>query len=70
MDTVAEIIDAFGGNARFAELIGKQPSTASEMRRRGSIPVTYWPRIVESKKGREARLTYAKLVSIHASVTA
>lgn len=68
MNTVPEIIDAFGGNSRFAEVIGKQPSTASEMRRRKSIPVTYWPILVGSEKGRKEGLTYDKLVAAHASI--
>lgn len=46
MNSVAILIDRFGGNTRFAEIIGKAPSTASEMKRRRSIPVDYWPAII------------------------
>jgi len=44
--TVAALIDAFGGNAAFARVIGKRPSTASEQRRAGSIPVEYWDLVI------------------------
>lgn len=44
--SVPELIDAFGGATRFAEVIGKIPSTASEMKRTGAIRVPYWPAIV------------------------
>lgn len=45
--TVSELIDRFGGPTEFAKVIRKNPSTASEMKRSGSIRVGYWPRIVE-----------------------
>lgn len=46
-DTVPELIDAFGGPTKFAvNVIGKNPSTASEMKRSGSIHVTYWPKVI------------------------
>lgn len=48
MRTVSDLIDRFGGNTKFAAVIGKNPSTASEMKRRGSIPVEYWPAIVRA----------------------
>lgn len=46
--TVPALIDAFGGAAEFGRVIGKNPSTASEMKRNGSIRVGYWPAIVEA----------------------
>lgn len=46
MKTVSDIIGAFGGNTAMARIISKGPSTVSEMRRRGRIDVTYWPRLV------------------------
>ncbi|WP_416339776.1 carph-isopro domain-containing protein [Paracoccus sp. (in: a-proteobacteria)] len=39
-------MDAFGGTAAFGRVLGKGQSTASEMKRRGSIPVAHWPRII------------------------
>lgn len=44
---VPELIDAFGGPTEFAKVIGKNPSTASEMKRAGSIRVSYWPQIID-----------------------
>ena len=48
MKTVADIIDAFGGNTAMGKVIGKGPSTVSEMRRRGRIDVIYWPSLVDA----------------------
>jgi len=48
MLTVADLIDKFGGSTKFAAVIGKGPSTASEMKRRQSIPVEYWPTIIRA----------------------
>lgn len=51
--TIEALIDAFGGAARFAEAIAlKGASTASEMKRAGSIRVAYWPRIVTEAAAR------------------
>jgi hypothetical protein len=44
--TIPELIDAFGGTSKFGTVIGKGQSTASEMKRSGSIKVEYWPLIV------------------------
>jgi hypothetical protein len=48
MKDVGAIIDAFGGNAAMARIIEKGASTVSEMRRRGSIPIEYWPALVKA----------------------
>lgn len=47
MKSVDEIVDAFGGNVRLAEIIGKGPSTVSEFKRRKVIPIEYWATIIE-----------------------
>jgi hypothetical protein len=44
--TISELIDAFGGPTDFAKVIEKIPSTASEMKRTGSIRPRYWPKII------------------------
>lgn len=44
--TIPELIDAFGGATQFAKIIDKIPSTASEMKRTGSIRVRYWPKVI------------------------
>ncbi|MBR0693617.1 carph-isopro domain-containing protein [Bradyrhizobium lablabi] len=50
--TISELIDAFGGATKFAEVIDKIPSTASEMKRSGSIRPRYWPKIIEAAAAR------------------
>lgn len=65
--TVAELIDAFGGPSKFGRVIGKSPSTAGEQKRNGSIPVDYWPKIVEIAKACGIKgVTYETLVKMHA----
>lgn len=63
--TVSQIIDAFGGQAAFGRLIGKNASTASEMKRRGSIPPKYWRRIVEAEPVEGDAVTYEELALAH-----
>lgn len=71
MHTISDIIDAFGGNTRFAELIGKKPSTASEMKRRGSIPVEYWPTLIRAAEGAGIQgITSERLMLMHANAAA
>lgn len=65
MLTVSQIIEKFGGPTKFAAVIGRIPSTASEMKRSGSIPVRYWPAMINSEKGREIGLTSDMLVAAH-----
>lgn len=50
MEKVSDIFDVFGGSTSLARLLGVNTSTASEMKRRESIPVEYWPRIVMEAK--------------------
>jgi hypothetical protein len=66
--TVSELIDAYGGATAFAKALGlKFPSTASEMKRSGSIRPKYFPKIVKTApefgiKG----VDYEKLALMHA----
>ena len=67
MNSVNDIFVGFGGTGAFAKAMGLGLSTASEMRRRKSIPVYYWPKLVE--KAREMRIKGVNndsLVVIHA----
>lgn len=50
MNTINDIFDVFGGNAAVARILSVGPSTASEMKRRESIPVEYWPALVDEAK--------------------
>ena len=68
MHTIGDLIEKFGGSTKFAAIIGKNPSTASEMKRRGSIPVEYWPAVLSA--ARECgfkEVTIEKLMELHAS---
>jgi hypothetical protein len=40
----------FGSNVKLAEALNVGPSTVSEMKRRNSIPVEYWPALIEAAK--------------------
>jgi len=67
METVADLIDAFGGPTAFASVIDlKNPSTASEMKRNGSIRVEYWPKIIEAARARGIKgVTPERLMQLH-----
>lgn len=65
MQTVSDLIEALGGNSAFGRIIGKRPSTASEMKRRGSIPVEYWPAVTAAARGVGMQIQYSDLVAMH-----
>jgi hypothetical protein len=44
--TVDSLIAKFGGPYAFARAIAVNPSTATEMKRRQSIPVPHWPKVI------------------------
>lgn len=46
--TVADLIDAFGGNTALARIIGTGPTTVSEMKRKRSVHVRHWPVIIKA----------------------
>lgn len=67
MDSVDAIFDELKGPSRVAKLLGVNPSTASEMKRRQSIPVKYWPRLVDACRGMGVMgVNYDVLVFLHA----
>ncbi len=67
MDTVSDIFDAFGGPAAVARAIKVRPSTASEMKRRGSIPAEYWRDLVAGARARNiGGVSADALAAIHA----
>lgn len=63
--TVEDIFVAIGGTTATALALGIKQSTASEMRRRGSIPVKYWKTLVEAAGNRGLALDYQALVDAH-----
>ena len=67
--TVDDVFTELGGPTALARLLNlKGASTASEMRRRGSIPVEYWQRLVAvAAKAGHPELSYDQLVSMHSS---
>jgi hypothetical protein len=67
MQSIAEIIDAFGGASAFARVIGRGASTASEMKRTGAISGRYWEEVVEAARARGiAGVTLECLARLHA----
>lgn len=67
--TVPDLIDAFGGNAKFGRVIGKAPSTVGEQKRNGSIPVEYWDLVIAGAKAAGiAGVTYESLAKMHIPV--
>ena len=65
METISSIFDRFGGVTATAAVLGVNASTASEMKRRGSIPIKYWPELIAEAKYRRFKLTNDMLVSVH-----
>lgn len=65
--TIDDVFAVFGGPSAFARTFAlKGVSTASEMKRRGSISIDLWPRIVELAIERGADwLTYEALTLMH-----
>lgn len=65
--SVPELFDRLGGPAAVARLIGKPASTASEMKRRRSIPVEYWPVIINAGAAQDIGLDAEKMLRLHAA---
>ena len=68
MVTVTTVFDDLGGPAAVARLLAlKNPSTASEMKRRDSIPPEYWPQLVAAARSSgHAHITHEALAVAHA----
>lgn len=74
MKNVGEIFDSFGGLTAVGRIISKGPSTVSEMKRRNSVGVEYWPTLIDAANDPEVAerdkrdvfdLTYEMLVDAH-----
>lgn len=67
--TIAKIIDLLGGPRITAEICGFRnnlPQRGGDMRRRGSIPVQYWPSILKDAKLRRIpEITPVSLIEAH-----
>ena len=66
MNTVDAIFEAFGGPAALGRAIGIPTEHAAQMKRRKSIPVRWWPKLVAAAKEKGIPLTDADLIAIHA----
>lgn len=66
MLSVSTLFQNLGGPTKVARILDVGTSTASEMRRRGSIPVKHWPKLVKAcaSEGVEG-VTYERLVEMH-----
>lgn len=65
MQNVGDIFTLMGGTGAVARILDIKHSTASEMRRRGSIPVRYWPALIEGAAAIGADLDSDILVKAH-----
>lgn len=68
MKTVDDIFTALGGTGAVAKIIGVKHSAASEMRRRASIPVRYWPALMQGARDLAVSIDSDTLVAIHQPV--
>lgn len=61
-----DVIDRWPSLRAFADDIGETYNTTKAMRRRGSIPVEYWPRVVASAVARGIEgISYETLTILH-----
>lgn len=67
MQTVHDIFEALGGTGAVAKVIGVKHSAASEMRRRQSIPVKYWPALMAKASEERIAIDSDVLVRVHVS---
>lgn len=65
MLTIHDLFDTLGGPGKVAEMMAVKPSTASEMKRRQSIPLKYWDRLIRSSAKEGFEISYETLVSLH-----
>jgi hypothetical protein len=66
MKDIDTIFSELGGTGKVADFLDVKPSAASEMRRRKSIPVKYWPKLVSACAANGVYgVSYDALVSMH-----
>jgi hypothetical protein len=67
MKNVVDLFTSLGGTSAVARVLGVGPSTASEMKRRRSIPPEYWAQLVaEAARVSATEITYESLALAHA----
>jgi hypothetical protein len=67
---VHSIFDKWNSLSEFAADAGVTYGSAKQMRRRGSIPVRYWPSLLKGAQARDIEVTETDLISAHAHVDA
>ncbi|WP_352824520.1 carph-isopro domain-containing protein [Mesorhizobium sp. M0134] len=65
MQNVGDIFTKLGGTGAVARMIDVKHSAASEMRRRQSIPVRYWPQLIAGAKTAGVEIDSDLLVKVH-----
>jgi hypothetical protein len=65
MKSVDDLFEALGGTTQVGQAIGKRVEHAGSMRNRKSVPVRYWPALINSEKGREIGLTWEAIAVAH-----
>lgn len=64
---VQRFIDSWENLGAFAAAAGTTYGAAKQMRRRGSIPVQYWPALIASPFGQGNGLTSDRLLDLHST---
>jgi hypothetical protein len=65
-ETIEDLFDAFGKIVTFSESVGCGYEAARQMRRRGSIPVKLWPKLIAACEANGiGNVDYEKLVRLH-----
>lgn len=66
MTTLDNLFSELGGPANVGRLIGVSTEHASTMRRRRSVPVRYWPKLIEGARIQGVQtVNHQSLVEIH-----
>jgi hypothetical protein len=67
MRSVEDVFEAFGGPSKVGQAVGVSTEHAAAMKRRGSIPVAYWPALIATARERRiSGITYEALALLHA----
>lgn len=67
ISNIPDVFNIFVSNVEMADALSVGTSTVSEMKRRKSIPVEYWPALVDAARGKGREdLTLEKLAIISA----
>ena len=65
INTFAELIDRFGGPAKFGRAVGMSPGAAKQAKRRNRVAVTYFPAVAQAAQDRDIQgVTVKKLVEM------